>query len=129
MKIKMNALFLAAGLLLLASVATAQPPTVGVCHIPPGNPANAHAIQIPRPAVPAHLAHGDYILDGTGICCAAYPRCLARAQECAANCNENCARRCRLNGIPPDQCQVLCVNPCVLECRIAFRECVANNCP
>ena len=31
---------------------------VYVCHIPPGNPANAHTIHISINAVPAHLAHG-----------------------------------------------------------------------
>ncbi|WP_300564902.1 hypothetical protein [Flavobacterium sp.] len=31
-----------------------------VCHIPPGNPANAHDIEISINALPAHLAHGDY---------------------------------------------------------------------
>lgn len=30
-----------------------------VCHIPPGNPENAHTISIGSPAVVAHLAHGD----------------------------------------------------------------------
>jgi hypothetical protein len=34
---------------------------VDVCHIPPGNPANAHTITIGAPAVQAHLAHGDYV--------------------------------------------------------------------
>ena len=29
-----------------------------VCHIPPGNPGNAHTICISENAVPAHLAHG-----------------------------------------------------------------------
>lgn len=32
-----------------------------VCHIPPGNPANAHTIHIGNPAVDAHLAHGCYV--------------------------------------------------------------------
>ena len=33
-----------------------------VCHIPPGNPANAHTICIGNAAVPAHLAnHGDHV--------------------------------------------------------------------
>ncbi len=32
---------------------------VVVCHIPPGNPENAHEIVISSNAVPAHLAHGD----------------------------------------------------------------------
>lgn len=32
---------------------------VTICHIPPGNPDNAHEITVGAPAVPAHLAHGD----------------------------------------------------------------------
>jgi len=33
---------------------------VTICHIPPGNPANAHTITVSINALPAHLAHGDY---------------------------------------------------------------------
>jgi hypothetical protein len=47
---------------------------VTVCHVPPGNPGNAHTITISRSALPAHLAHGD--TEGacptdasTGACC------------------------------------------------------------
>lgn len=32
---------------------------VSICHIPPGNPANAHTIVVGTPAVVAHLRHGD----------------------------------------------------------------------
>jgi hypothetical protein len=32
---------------------------VAVCHIPPGNPANAHTVVVGAPAVRAHLRHGD----------------------------------------------------------------------
>ncbi len=32
---------------------------VTLCHIPPGNPANAHTITVGEPAVRAHLRHGD----------------------------------------------------------------------
>lgn len=32
---------------------------VTICHIPPGNPGNAHTISVSRNALPAHLAHGD----------------------------------------------------------------------
>jgi hypothetical protein len=41
---------------------------VDVCHIPPGNPANAHIINVSVNAVPAHLAHGDtlYTCGGGG---------------------------------------------------------------
>ena len=30
-----------------------------ICHIPPGDPENAHTIRVSENAVPAHLAHGD----------------------------------------------------------------------
>lgn len=32
-----------------------------ICHIPPGNPANAHTILVGNPAVDAHLAHGCHV--------------------------------------------------------------------
>jgi hypothetical protein len=33
-----------------------------ICHIPPGNPANAHTLCVGNPAVPAHLKHhGDHV--------------------------------------------------------------------
>lgn len=32
---------------------------VAVCHLPPGNPANAHTITVGEAAVNAHLVHGD----------------------------------------------------------------------
>jgi hypothetical protein len=34
---------------------------VSLCHIPPGNPANAHTISVGAAAVRAHIAHGDKI--------------------------------------------------------------------
>jgi hypothetical protein len=38
-------------------------PKVTICHVPPGNPDNAHSITIGEAAVPAHLANhpGDAI--------------------------------------------------------------------
>lgn len=41
--------------------ATTSDGKVIVCHVPPGNPGNAHAIEIAPAAVSAHLAHGDYL--------------------------------------------------------------------
>jgi len=32
---------------------------VDICHIPPGNPENAHTINVSVNAIPAHLDHGD----------------------------------------------------------------------
>jgi hypothetical protein len=43
----------------------AQTDKTTICHIPPGNPANAHTLCVGTPAVDAHLAHGDRL----GSCC------------------------------------------------------------
>lgn len=31
-----------------------------ICHLPPGNPSNAHRLSISRSALKAHLGHGDH---------------------------------------------------------------------
>ena len=41
--------------------AIAKAGDVTICHIPPGNPLNAHTILITPSAVSAHMAHGDYL--------------------------------------------------------------------
>lgn len=46
----------------------APAPKVEVCHIPPGNPSNAHTIKVSANAVKAHLKHGDY-LGPCGLSC------------------------------------------------------------
>ena len=45
--------------ILLARFRTGSNAPVMICHIPPGNPDNAHTITVSESAVPAHLAHGD----------------------------------------------------------------------
>lgn len=35
-----------------------------ICHVPPGNPSNAHTLCVGNSAVSAHLNHGDYL----GVC-------------------------------------------------------------
>ena len=34
---------------------------VTICHVPPGNPDNAHSITVSKNAVDAHMAHGDSV--------------------------------------------------------------------
>lgn len=73
------------------------PPTkVLICHIPPGNPANAHTICVGKPAERAHVAHHG---DGVGACGSTpgdepedpppppppAPSCLPQGAECEAN--------------------------------------------
>ena len=49
------------------SAAAASPDgKVTICHVPPGNPANAHEITVGEPALHAHIQqHGDRV----GHCC------------------------------------------------------------
>ena len=44
---------------LLVGTIAARNEQVTICHIPPGNPSNAHTITVSESAVPAHQAHGD----------------------------------------------------------------------
>ncbi len=50
------ALLLAVG----ACIANAEE-RVAICHLPPGNPTNAHTIIVGRAAIDAHLGHGDQV--------------------------------------------------------------------
>jgi len=61
MKNLLFTLLLIAALFVAVSVRPVQAGNkVEVCHVPPGNPENAHFIDVDESAVEAHLAHGDY---------------------------------------------------------------------
>lgn len=53
-------------MLMQSSVATAGQgqQKVAVCHVPPGNPAQARTLSLPEAGVRAHLDHGDVL----GVC-------------------------------------------------------------
>ena len=53
------------------------PKKVTTCHIPPGNPANAHEITISERALRAHLAHGDNL----GACQVEIPPCISECND------------------------------------------------
>ncbi|HSG98576.1 MAG TPA: hypothetical protein VLB27_00910 [candidate division Zixibacteria bacterium] len=48
-----------------ADAQASKPHKITICHIPPGNPDNAHTINVSKNAKRAHLAHGD-VLGGCG---------------------------------------------------------------
>jgi hypothetical protein len=62
-----------------------------ICHIPPGNHANAHTITVGNPAVRAHLAHGDKI----GACVDMKPE--------KPKCSDEVAEGSSHNGFSPDR--------------------------
>jgi hypothetical protein len=81
LNVKRNTVFLKLVVMLLlcgaAALQAASQGKVDVCHIPPGNPANAHTINVSVNAVPAHLAHGDTLgaCGGTGVTCLDHGSC------------------------------------------------------
>jgi hypothetical protein len=63
---------------------------VCLCHVPPGNPANAHTICVGSPAVKAHLGHGDSLGEcaihcggDTGVTCAEDEFCKIEVGVCS----------------------------------------------
>jgi hypothetical protein len=64
---------------------------ITICHLPPGNPANAQTITVGEPAVRAHLAHGDAI----GACA---PACVPVAEVCGDALDNDC------DGVIDDGC-------------------------
>ena len=67
----------------IAAIPRVAAATVPVCHVPPGNQANAHIINVGETAVPAHLAHGDF----TSTSCA----CAVESSLCGPNQAPCCA--------------------------------------
>ena len=70
---------------------------VEVCHVPPGNPGNAHTICINASAVPAHLANGSIL----GACGELQAACGGAAMRMASNQTEATeAQAIDMNAIP-----------------------------
>jgi len=110
---------------------------VTVCHVPPGNPDNAHAIEVGAAAVGAHLAHGDTLGDcdagdegegdgggdegdeGGGLTPGGSgPVCAADGAACSAGA-DCCSGTCGGSGI--------CVSQCTVGPELGGSACSANN--
>ena len=102
-------------------VAAAQT-TVAICHRPPGNPANAHEINVGSPAVPAHLAHNDSLapcecsLEGLQ-CGGGFPPCCAGSNCVAQGTTFVCQAASSSNPMPyggacTDSSQCDALHPC-----------------
>ena len=59
MKTKIVLLVLAVLVALAVAYQIEAADQVAICHVPPGNTANAQSLKVASSAAPAHLAHGD----------------------------------------------------------------------
>jgi len=82
---------------LMGGVSAHAAEKICICHIPPGNPDNAHTICIGAPAVRAHLRHGDTMGECTVRCggeagdtCAADEFCRRDAGVCDLSAEGEC---------------------------------------
>ena len=57
----MKKLMIFIAIIFMSDLSFGQRNKITICHIPPGNPANAHSITISANAWPAHQAHGDQL--------------------------------------------------------------------
>lgn len=79
-----------------------------ICHIPPGNPSNAHTICVgSQSAVDAHLTHhGD-----TEGPCEGSPTPSVPEQACEPEAQEPCVQLCHSHPSKPEKSKTLCVEP------------------
>ncbi len=98
---------------------------IDVCHIPPGNPANWHTINVSVNAWPAHEAHGDYMMACHEVTCE--DLCSdgdARTQDVASDYDE-CI--CNTDPRPPVNCDD--TNPCTQDSCDALLGCEYDSAP
>lgn len=134
----------AAGVTLPGFIATAAAGStaekVTICHVPPGNPSNAHTITVGAPAVDAHLAHGDHGGACAPVCRVDGVACINGSECCSGSCPSGvCRPVCSENGTAcggdgeccSGVCNAgVCSNPCAeegAECG-AGGDCCTGNC-
>jgi len=104
---------------------------VTICHIPPGNPDNAHTIEVGAAALGAHLAHGDTLGEcgdegegegeggeGGSTGSGSGPVCSVDGVPCDADI-DCCSNLCGGSGI--------CVSQCTLGPELGGSSCSADN--
>lgn len=71
---------------------TARDPKVTICHVPPGNPENAHEITVAQASLKAHFPHGDTLgtcegeppppIECSGVCSQLEEVCCVARIDC-----------------------------------------------
>ena len=72
---------------------------VTICHVPPGNPGNAHELTVGASAVSAHQAHGDALGLCGPACAIEGAACVADADCCLGQCGAGGCRAVSVRGV------------------------------
>jgi hypothetical protein len=101
-----------------------KPTEVVLCHVPPGNPANARSITVDSSAVQAHLAHGDALGACSSQCESDGTDCSDNADCCSGQCLEGFCRTCTENGAACESDGACCSGICTGTTHICATDCV-----
>ncbi len=85
---------------------TEQEPKVTICHVPPGNPENAHEITVAEASLKAHFPHGDTL----GTCAGEPPPPIECAGACSTLEEECCTIRVDCSWITDEFENQFCVD-------------------
>ncbi len=97
-----------------------HPQKVKLCHVPPGNPENAHVIEISEKGLAAHLAHGD--------CYAPEDSSPGDSCTCETNPDPECEGATCLTFIPCNEPN-LCIQPVCMTTAEGGGLCVEGQTP
>jgi hypothetical protein len=78
---------------------------VDICHIPPGNPGNAHIIRVSENSDPAHVGHGDKVVPDDGTCSVGVGECVAAGTLICTGDGLVCDAE---PGVPPEEVEISC---------------------
>ena len=77
----------------LTAQANGGPDCIEICHVPPGNPSNAHTICVNEAAVKAHIGrHGGDFFGRCDQC--EWPKFVTEGNNVGKNCAEDCRATC-----------------------------------
>jgi hypothetical protein len=100
---------------------------ITICHLPPGDPANAQTLAVGSASLPAHAAHGDTLGECPGACGSDGDACGSDDECCGGHCDGGiCAPACGTGG---DTCETgadCCTGICTDTTKTCADQCTVG---